>query len=210
MEDLPRTNGPLSQNGVNPDATAHRLRKRKPQTPSPPPIFVQDLSLPYIPPPKRVVLLPGTADACPPVMYKSLALLLADLNKLLNTPHEDRAFHFKGACTIVADPSIGSGDRVRRVAWEVIRRTVVAFNIHALTIENGTFGALTTAQSSALWMSSPPASLAIATVPCRKCEHIFTIGAEPCVSAPTPISTPEARVQLSGQRIMVVLRHLPT
>ncbi|KAJ7150042.1 hypothetical protein C8R43DRAFT_1006134 [Mycena crocata] len=200
---------------VHPQVPSQRPRKRKRKAPSPEPtpmhVPQRDFLLPpphlRIDPPKRVVLPPGSADAPEPVLYQSLAVLLADLNKLLVTPHEEQPFHFKGACAIVADPAVGSADRVRKVAWEVIQRTVVAFNLNALSIKTNPRAALVMTPSSAIWMGSPPAMLATAAPPCRRCEHLFSIGVEPCGSGSRPVPT---RFSIPGQRIVVALKHFPT
>ncbi|KAJ7128193.1 hypothetical protein C8R43DRAFT_951522 [Mycena crocata] len=169
----------------------------------------------------RIVPPPGAADAPVPVLYQSLSLLLADLNKLLNTPHEQQAFHFKGACAIVADSAVGNVARLVVVAWEIIQKTTLAFDINTLKIQSNPRSALVMTSSSAIWMGLPPDMLTKAALPCRQCEHLLTIGIDPCMSgsissAGPALATSDSnssttpRPQIRGQRIAITLKHFPT
>ncbi|KAJ7137495.1 hypothetical protein C8R43DRAFT_1132097 [Mycena crocata] len=208
----PGSISPLLQ--VYPQAPVQHPRKRKRTEVSPEPA-AHIRSIPHI------VLPPGTANAPLPILYQTLKQLLADVNKLLNTPHEEQAFHFKGECAVVADPAVDNANRVAAVAWEMIQKTVLSFNIHTLKIQINAHAALAMTLSSAIWMDCLPDSLETNAPPCRRCEHLLTIGVESCmsgsgnpVSSPLnstfPTSRPKARVQIKGQRIVVALKHFQT
>ncbi|KAJ7204950.1 hypothetical protein GGX14DRAFT_645443 [Mycena pura] len=149
-----------------PDTSTTSLVRQRQRRPPP---------LPRVSRPKRVVL-PGVNDTDPdpdpPIAYATLALLLADLNRLLCTPHERRAFHFVGSCAIVADPAVGHGARVERVAKEAIMRTVLSFK---LAVQASERVATTTTKSSALWMGGPPDKKFLKSTPCAHCEHTLAI-----------------------------------
>ncbi|KAJ6472909.1 hypothetical protein C8R47DRAFT_1324564 [Mycena vitilis] len=112
------------------------------------------------PPPKRVVLPLITATSAtpsaPPIPYQTLALLLADLTRLLTTPHAGRAFDFRGSFAVVGTMPGGPAARVVDVGWEIIEKTVLTFNVNTLKIQSSTHEAVTTTQTSAIWMSAPP------------------------------------------------------
>ncbi|KAJ6568087.1 hypothetical protein DFH09DRAFT_1155738 [Mycena vulgaris] len=163
-------------------------------------------SVPRVAPPKPVPipLVDANTPAEPPVpiKYQTLGLLLIDLNHLLCNEH--LPFDFCGTYSIVADPAVDDAARVMSVAWEVIRKTMLAFNVHTLEVQTAVHGAaFAAAQSCAIWMGAPPdprlADVA-APRPCERCEHQLMIGAEPDYSA-------LAR-GLQGQRIVVGVRHL--
>ncbi|KAJ7144089.1 hypothetical protein C8R44DRAFT_759470 [Mycena epipterygia] len=157
------------------------------------------------PSPTRVVLPLATEEQPEPIEYQTLDLLLSDLNRLLCTPHEKQPFHFRGTCAIVLDPAVGHAARVTRVAWAIIRGTVLAFNIHALTVHTSPRAAQATTQTSAIWMGAPPDQRLLAQtvpVPCARCEHLLSVGVTNEDSARTR--------GLEGQRILIGLRHFPT
>ncbi|KAJ7134069.1 hypothetical protein C8R43DRAFT_1205667 [Mycena crocata] len=176
-----------------------------------------DLHPPPAQPPRvllpQVVVLPdATSDALPPIPFQTLALLLMDLNRLLNTPHEMQAFHFAGACTVV-DPTMDHAEKLEAVAWEVIRGTVLAFDIHTLTMRTTPRGAVASTPSAAIWMGAPPPppnsfSTAPPPPPCRHCEHLLTIGVAKLPSK-SKSKTKTKGVAMPGQRIVVELRHFP-
>ncbi|KAJ7495454.1 hypothetical protein FB451DRAFT_1478255 [Mycena latifolia] len=131
---------------------------------SSPPSPLRSLPLRRIPPPKRVVV-PHIDDASlddppTPIVFQALSLLLADLRRLLCTPHEEHPFHFRA--------------RVIRVAWALIRETPISFKlvfpscVDALAVHEspGSRLALATTESYAIWMGAPPdPRLAEATLP---------------------------------------------
>ncbi|KAJ7171371.1 hypothetical protein C8R46DRAFT_1088251 [Mycena filopes] len=138
----------------------------------------------------RTIHLPLVTDpgpAAPFITYQTLALLLTDLNRLLSTPHEGQAFAFRGTCAVVAHPPTSPlvaerhyRARVAEVGWDVIAKTVLAFDAGALGrgvgLHSGTRGAIAQVRSAAIWMGAPrlekqggPAR------PCEKCEHILKI-----------------------------------
>ncbi|KAJ7150061.1 hypothetical protein C8R43DRAFT_496625 [Mycena crocata] len=200
------------------DGTIQRPAKRKRTESSSEPAYLpmRDFAQPRSI--RRIVLPPGATDAPAVVLYQSLELLIVDMNKLLNTPHEEQAFHFKGACAVVADPAVGNSARVAEVAWEIIRKTALAFNLNTLKIQSNPRSALFMTPSSAIWMGLPPDMLDKAAPPCRRCEHLLTVGVEPCVSgslssrAASNYNTfpTTASPQIMGQRIVVALKHFPT
>ncbi|KAJ7099828.1 hypothetical protein C8R44DRAFT_859468 [Mycena epipterygia] len=158
-----------------------------------------------VPSPTRVVLPLATEEQPEPIEYQTLTLLLEDLNRLLCTPHAEQPFHFRGTCALVLDPAVGHAARVTRVAWAIIRETVLAFNIHALTVHSSPRAAQATTQTSAIWMGAPPdlrLARATVTAPCTRCEHLLSIGVTNEDSA--------RKRGLEGQRILVGLRHFPT
>ncbi|KAJ6477739.1 hypothetical protein C8R45DRAFT_1216624 [Mycena sanguinolenta] len=131
-------------------------------------------------PPKRILLLPPTPasdDTPPPIAYLSLPLLLADLNRLLMTPHGGLGFEFRAVCTeiiggrdVLRQDSLekhaqayGGKERLRRrvleVAWKVLDCTVLAFNVPSLefTDEKGQTVVAKVAKvgSTAMWMGDP-------------------------------------------------------
>ncbi|KAJ7673864.1 hypothetical protein DFH06DRAFT_1173422 [Mycena polygramma] len=135
----------------------------------------------------------------PPTAYPTLALLLADLNRLLCTPHASQAFQlFRGTCAGVGAAREDRAARVVDIAWEIIATTVLSFDIHALKIESSPSAAVATAQSSAIWMGAP-SSPEMNTSPCDRCEHLLTISV-----------WEEQQAEASGQGILVALRHCAT
>ncbi|KAJ6592509.1 hypothetical protein B0H19DRAFT_1245378 [Mycena capillaripes] len=68
-----------------------------------------------------------------PIAYQTLGLLLTHLNCLLCTPPAGHEFEFRGTCALVADPAVAPAACVVTVAWELIEKTLLAFNppIHA-------------------------------------------------------------------------------
>ncbi|KAJ6493181.1 hypothetical protein C8R45DRAFT_1212616 [Mycena sanguinolenta] len=133
-------------------------------------------------PPKRILLPPPTPASdekrpakgtAPVIAYQTLALLLADLNRLLTTPHGGPGFDFRGTCAEIIGPrdllrrddlaqhaQVYGGDqrmraRVLKVAWEVLDRTVLAFDVHGLMIHAGGQAAVAKVKSAAMWMGDP-------------------------------------------------------
>ncbi|KAJ6587699.1 hypothetical protein DFH09DRAFT_1307902 [Mycena vulgaris] len=145
----------------------------------------------------------SAVDPPDPIKFQTLGLMLIDLNHFLCHPHPP--FFFRGTYSIVADPAIDHAARVTSVAWDLIRNTVLAFNVATLTVHTSPRAALTATQSSAIWMGAPP-DPRLADVsesrPCENCEHLLTIGADADGSA-------LAR-GVQGQRIIVTVRHFPT
>ncbi|KAJ6587646.1 hypothetical protein DFH09DRAFT_231131 [Mycena vulgaris] len=145
----------------------------------------------------------SAVDPPDPIKFQTLGLMLIDLNHFLCHPHPP--FFFRGTYSIVADPAINHAARVTSVAWELIRNTVLAFNVQTLAVHTSSRAARATTQSSAIWMGAPP-DPRLANVseprPCEQCEHLLTIGADPDDSA--------LERGLQGQRITVTLRHFPT
>ncbi|KAJ7204947.1 hypothetical protein GGX14DRAFT_459015 [Mycena pura] len=157
--------------------------------------------LPPVSPPKHVIVPSASGldpDQAPPVAYATLALLLADLNRLLCTPHEHYPFHFMGTCAVVSDPAVGHAARVMRVAWEIIQRTVLSFNVHRLTVATAPHVAVVTTKSSALWMGAD--KQAIESTPCRLCQHLLVLH----------VTSDDSRAPIEGQRMTVGLKHFPT
>lgn len=133
---------PAAQAGVVPQPknavlAQWKLSQRAPIIQIPTPHVHPQVDAPQFAPPARNafrapsptrVILPLATEAQPePIEYQTLDLLLSDLNRLLCTPHEEQPFHFRGTCAIVLDPAIGHAARVTRVAWAIIRGTVLAF-----------------------------------------------------------------------------------
>ncbi|KAJ7087992.1 hypothetical protein B0H15DRAFT_842005 [Mycena belliarum] len=141
-----------------------------------------------------------------PIPYQTLDLLVADLRRLLCTPHEAQPFYFRGVFALVADPDVPNTACITRVAWALARGTPLSFNPPALAIQTSavTHMALTTVQTAAIWMAPLDPGLADAALPspCSRCEHLLTISAERDNSA--------AARGLAGQRVIVGLRHFPT
>ncbi|KAJ7673853.1 hypothetical protein DFH06DRAFT_1173404 [Mycena polygramma] len=141
---------------------------KRPPRPRPPKVktftpgnYYRDRPSPEDPPSLKRVVLPlvtatSITPAAPPIAYQTLALLLEDLTRLLTTPHAGRAFDFRGSCAVVGTMPGGSAARVIDVCWEIIEKTVLTFNVNALKIQSSTHEAVTTTQTSAIWMSAPP------------------------------------------------------
>ncbi|KAJ7779760.1 hypothetical protein B0H16DRAFT_1499787 [Mycena metata] len=158
--------------------------------------------------PRRVVL-PLTTDhrpSTPPIVYQTLTLLLQDLNRILCTPHEGLPFQFSGTCSVVADAArVRNGDhyrmRVSQVGWEVIARTVLAFDVNAVRVhESGSVGAIALMRSAAIWMGAPPdPRLRAAELerPCGTCEHLLKIR----------VWEDSSRAPIAGESILVDLVH---
>ncbi|KAJ7673828.1 hypothetical protein DFH06DRAFT_1123500 [Mycena polygramma] len=147
--------------------------------------------------PKRVAV-PLPVSAFPPGTYQSLELLLTELNRLLCTPHADRPVHFWGTCAdtevseaAAADPA----EHVREVAWEVINRTVLAFNVDNILIQTSGDSTFTMTESAAIWMGAGDDTSQ--NHPCARCEHNLTIR----VVALEQLNT-------SAQSVVVALSHV--
>ncbi|KAJ7673851.1 hypothetical protein DFH06DRAFT_1318971 [Mycena polygramma] len=137
------------------------------------------------------------APPAPAIAYQTLNLLLADLNRLLCTPHAGQAFEFRGTCAVVGVASRGHTARVIDVGWQILEETVLTFNVNALQFKSLTpQGALATTESAAIWMGD------IANVkvppPCDRCEHSLTISVGQT-----------ARPRVRGEGTMIVLTHRP-
>jgi hypothetical protein len=143
----------------------------------------------------------STTDA--PITYQTLELLLADLNVLLYTPHAGRPFNFLGRCVVVVDPTAGPSSRgkIKEVAWEVIQRTAISFNMHGLVIHGSGNAAVAKTQSAALWMGDEQARYGgkARSCPCERCEHLLTISV-----------WQEDRAHVDRQEISVGLSHFAT
>ncbi|KAJ7495420.1 hypothetical protein FB451DRAFT_1164155 [Mycena latifolia] len=126
---LPPSQHPQPQ----PQAYKHR-KPREPLGPRPQASSVlRPPPLPRVAPPLPRIVLPlvdGISDVDPPdpIVFQTLDLLVADLRRLLCTPHEEQPFYFRGTYSIVADPAIGHAARIISVAWALIRGTPVSFN----------------------------------------------------------------------------------
>ncbi|KAJ6472891.1 hypothetical protein C8R47DRAFT_721448 [Mycena vitilis] len=146
--------------------------------------------------PKRAAA-PLPASAFPLGTYQSLELLLTELNRLLCTPHTDSLVHFWGTCAdtevseaAAADPA----EHVREVAWEVIERTVLAFNVDNILIQTSGDSTFTMTESAAIWMGAGDDTSQ--NHPCARCEHNLTIR----VVALEQLNT-------SAQSVVVALSH---
>ncbi|KAJ6592505.1 hypothetical protein B0H19DRAFT_1245374 [Mycena capillaripes] len=201
--------GMSSQTGLNPPPVSSKVPVLVPAPPKRVPTPVRVVVLPLVTPTSTASISIPAA----PIAYQTLGLLLTDLNRLLCTPHAGREFEFRGTCALVADPAVAPAARVVTVAWEVIEKTVLAFNIHALSVHSSGTTAVATTQSSALWMGDPASSASDNTVntdsdsrrpcPCARCEHLLTISVwalEPQLGVAKP----------KGEGIWVALRHFAT
>ncbi|KAJ6521173.1 hypothetical protein DFH09DRAFT_1426112 [Mycena vulgaris] len=145
------------------------------------------------------------ADPSEPIQFQTLALLLKALNHLLCNPHPP--FDFWATYSIVAEPTIIHAARVNSVAWELIRGTMLAFNIHNLEVQpSPNSAAFAVSESAGIWMGAPPdprLADVSAPRPCEHCEHVLTIGVESDDSALSR--------GVQGQRIFVrpAARHCP-
>ncbi|KAJ7673993.1 hypothetical protein DFH06DRAFT_1173724 [Mycena polygramma] len=187
-----------------------------------PPAPARPPSPPRPPPPTRVVIplikphtsLPhSTSEA---IEYQTLALLLADLTRLVSTPHVGREFDFRGTCAVVGSAPGGPSARVVDVGWKIIEKTVLAFDVNAMKIQSSTLAAVTNIQTSAIWMAAPH-SIAPPADPkatsnsnsktktktkeaeeprCVRCEHLLTISVWQV-----------QRRFVSGEMILVNLKH---
>ncbi|KAJ7830649.1 hypothetical protein B0H14DRAFT_3143467 [Mycena olivaceomarginata] len=137
-------------------------------------------------PPKRITLLhvdgPAIDSFPPPITYQTLALLLNDLNRLLLTPHEGREFAFRGRCAVIVGAADTSEDalktRVLWVAWEIIERTVLSFDVQNLAVHGSAYGAVGKTRSIAIWMGAlpdPRLQKEEDECPCARCEHLLTM-----------------------------------
>ncbi|KAJ7239772.1 hypothetical protein B0H12DRAFT_76845 [Mycena haematopus] len=158
--------------------------------PAPAPAPAPILAPPDRPPqqPKRIILQPvDHTNLVPtaPIPYQTLPLLLDDLNRLLCTPHWGRAFDFQGTCTrVVAVPGefdfakgVGEAkmkEHLMDVVWDVLDRTVVAFDVHKLAVHPGNHSAAATTRSAAIWMGGPDVQEQ-QECPCKQCEHLLTL-----------------------------------
>ncbi|KAJ7088048.1 hypothetical protein B0H15DRAFT_842141 [Mycena belliarum] len=126
-----------------------------------------------------------------PIPYQTLDLLVADLRRLLCTPHEAQPFYFRGVFALVVDPDVPNTACITRVAWALARGTPLSFNPPALAIQTSTVThmALTTVQTAAIWMAPLDPRLADAALP-RPCSHCSR-------SAPSATTRPR-RVGLRG------------
>lgn len=172
---------------------------------------IRSLTPPRRPPPPKTITLPraeasSTAPTPLPIPYQSLTLLLNDINRLLLTPHEGREFDFRGTCAVVADRQ-DSGEealkaRVHHVAWGLLDRTVLAFDVHNLAVHASARAAVATTQSAAIWMGAPPDPRLQSgkgkeeECPCARCEHILTISV-----------MLEEKKRAAGVSMVVGLRH---
>lgn len=194
---------PTDPNPIDPTRLPPRDKKRtrKPKSAA----VIQDLKLRRGNPPKPVVLpfTRPTSNAPTPIPYQTLALLVADLRRLLCTPHEDQPFYFRGAFALVADPAIDTTMRITHVAWALVRGTPLSFNPDALVLQAFPFTqmALTTVSTSTIWMTPLEPRLAAAAPPrpCTRCEHQLSVTAMSDDS--------RAAHGLAGQRVVVGLRH---
>ncbi|KAJ7779707.1 hypothetical protein B0H16DRAFT_1499636 [Mycena metata] len=144
----------------------------------------------------------GPPPDTPTIEYQTLNLLLADLNRLLRQPHAEQPFNFEGTCSIVSDPVIVYSARVQQVAWEVIWQTVLAFDIHNLSITHTNHGiAGTRIHAAAIWMGGPLRPGISPPCPCLHCEHQLTIIVREDI---------RKRHMMRGERIHLGLRHLVT
>ncbi|KAK7013959.1 hypothetical protein R3P38DRAFT_3362769 [Favolaschia claudopus] len=198
------------------------LRTAPPPPPPPPrPLFA--------PPPRhpRHIALPPTAlsnPSSPPIPYQTLSLLLNNLNRLLLTPHHDRAFAFRGTYAFIAGvPSPGTTNsaappldalflksQLLSVAWELLDRTVLAFDVHRLVVHaDGKVAVATIRSSAGLGGGGHGASKTNgksakrkgrekekAGGPCDRCEHLLTISV--CL---------EERMYVVAARVIVALVH---
>ncbi|KAJ6472904.1 hypothetical protein C8R47DRAFT_721767 [Mycena vitilis] len=149
---------------------------------------------------KRVTLPLIESLAAPPapaIAYQTLNLLLADLNRLICTPHVGQAFEFRGTCAVVGVASHGHKARVIDVGWQILEQTVLTFNVDTLQFKSLTpQGAVATTESAAIWMGN------IANVevppPCDRCEHSLTISV-----------WQTARPRIRGEGTMIAMTHRP-
>ncbi|KAJ7817694.1 hypothetical protein B0H14DRAFT_2841900 [Mycena olivaceomarginata] len=152
---------------------------------------IRSLTPPRRPPPPKTITLPraeasSTAPTPLPIPYQSLTLLLNDINRLLLTPHEGREFDFRGTCAVVADRQ-DSGEealkaRVHHVAWGLLDRTVLAFDVHNLAVHASARAASGKGKEE--------------ECPCARCEHILTISV-----------MLEEKKRAAGVSMVVGLRH---
>ncbi|KAJ6483534.1 hypothetical protein C8R47DRAFT_564381 [Mycena vitilis] len=161
------------------------------------------------PPPRHVVIPPIKPHAALPhstseaIEYQTLDLLLADLTRLVSTPHVGREFDFRGTCAVVGSAPGGPTARVVDVGWEIIGKTVLAFDVNALKIQSSTLAAVTNIQTSTIWMDAPPPPASKtkskskeAEERCARCEHLLTISVWQV-----------QRRFASGEMILVNLKH---
>ncbi|KAK7052666.1 hypothetical protein R3P38DRAFT_2861588 [Favolaschia claudopus] len=187
-----------------------------PPPPSPPPLRTTPAPAPapepprplFAPPPRHprhITLSPAALSnpSSPPIPYQTLSLLLNNLNRLLLTPHHDRAFAFRGTYAFIAGvPSPGTPNsaappldalflksQLLSVAWELLDRTVLAFDVHKLVVHaDGKVAVATIRSSAGLGGGGHGASKTNgksakrkgkeqekARGPCDRCEHLLTI-----------------------------------
>ncbi|CAK5280027.1 unnamed protein product [Mycena citricolor] len=142
------------------------------------------------------------------VSYATLSTLLADLNRLLCTPHVGQEFDFYGTCAVVSDQSVKDPDAadykkdmagfLRGVAGKIIAETVLGFNFTELPVMSVKGGALARSDSAALWMNSvPPKKGENGSNYCTHCQHVLTISTRDDLSRPL----------VKARRIHIGLRH---
>ncbi|KAK6991986.1 hypothetical protein R3P38DRAFT_3090460, partial [Favolaschia claudopus] len=128
------------------------------------------------PRPRHMTFSPASAfdPASKPIAYQTLPMLLTDLNCLLITPHDDRAFSFRGTYAFIgraptpvdintkASPPFDTAPFLKTelmsVAWAILDQTVLAFDVQKLQVHVSGKAAAATIKTAAIWMGDGGAS----------------------------------------------------